>query len=84
MMVALKTVHHTTNLLVMVKDIQHAIDEMRDYIESYNIPSSQFIGGQIYDEDNNHIGTISYNGRYFPIAAKVKLASVLPSNCFIL
>ena len=84
MMVSLKTVHHTTSLMVMVKDIQHAIKEVRECIEYYEIPSSKWIGGQVYDENNNHIGNISYNGRYFPIAAKVKLASVLPSNCFIL
>jgi hypothetical protein len=83
-MVALKTVHHTTNLMVMVKDINHAIKEVRDCIEHYDIPSSKWIGGQVYDENNVHIGNVSYNGRYFPVSQKATLASVLPINCFIL
>lgn len=84
MMVALKTIYHTTNLMVMVKDIDHAIKEVRECIEHYEIPSSQWIGGQVYDENNNHIGNVSYNGRYFPVKQKTTLASILPNNCFII
>lgn len=67
MMVALRTIYHTTNLMVMVKDIEHAIKEMRDCIDYYNIPSSEWNGGQVFDENNDMIGKITYNGKWIPL-----------------
>jgi hypothetical protein len=66
-MVALKTIYHTANLMVMVKDIQHAIKEVRDCIESYDIPSSEWTGGQVFDNDNKYLGKITYNGKWIPL-----------------
>ena len=82
MNVAIRTVSNAINYLAPVESIDCAVREVRECIEYYEIPSSGWIGGQVYDENNNHIGNISYNGRYFPKA--VTLASVLPNNCFII
>lgn len=86
MLVALKTVYHTDNLILFVKNIDQAIKEVRDCIESYDIPSSEWTGGQVFDDDNKYLGKIAYNGKWIPLPTieKKTLASVLPNDCFIL
>jgi len=86
MLVALKTVYHTDNLILSVKSIDQAIKEVRDCIESYNIPSSEWTGGQVFDDNNKYLGKITYNGKWIPLPTieKKTLASVLPNDCFIL
>jgi len=84
MMVSLISVHHTVNLMVVVKDIDHAIKEVRNCIDSYNIPSSDWIGGRVVNEQGKRIGTITYNGRYIPERPKATIKEALPNNCFIL
>ena len=84
MMVHLKSKHYGINTMVMVTDINHASKVLRECIEKDWIPSSQWEGGKVVDNNNKKIGFIHYNGRFEPITLKSTLASVLPNNCFIL
>ena len=36
-----------------------------DYIEEFNLDSGNWCGGQIYDRDNDYVGRISYNGKFW-------------------
>lgn len=38
---------------------------VRTYIEKYNLGAGNWTGGQVYDEDGNLVGKISYNGRFW-------------------
>lgn len=64
MMVKLYVIKPYINTMVMVKDIFEASKVVRDYIESNNVSASQWAGGKLLDENNHHIGYITYNGRY--------------------
>ena len=44
--------------------IEECAQEVRRYIEDYDIGSGNWIGGQVYDENDNLIGRICYNGRF--------------------
>lgn len=42
--------------------IEEGIQEVRRYIELFDIGFGNWIGGQVYDENDNLIGRIHYNG----------------------
>lgn len=44
--------------------IEEGIQEVRRYIELFDIGSGNWIGGQVYDENDNLIGRIHYNGKF--------------------
>ena len=44
--------------------IEEGIQEVRRYIEWFDIGSGNWIGGQVYDDNDNVIGQIYYNGRF--------------------
>ena len=44
--------------------IEECVQEVRRYIELFNIGSGNWTGGQVYDENDNLIGRIHYNGRF--------------------
>ena len=44
--------------------IEECVQEVRRYIELFNIGSGNWTGGQVYDENDNLIGRICYNGRF--------------------
>ena len=44
--------------------IEEGIQEVRRYIELFDIGFGNWIGGQVYDENDNLIGRICYNGRF--------------------
>ena len=64
MMVKLYVIKPYINTMVMVKDILEASKVVKDYIESNNVPASQWAGGKLLDASNHHIGYITYSGRY--------------------
>ena len=44
--------------------IEEYVQEVRRYIELFNIGSGNWTGGQVYDENDNLIGQIYYNGGF--------------------
>ena len=59
MFINIETVY-TTKLMVLIKDPQDGSDFLREIIEQYNIPSSEWVGGQVFDDDNRMIGAMIY------------------------
>ena len=49
---------------VECQTIEECRKKVREYIEEYNIGSGNWIGGQVYDVNDNVIGQIYYNGRF--------------------
>ena len=44
--------------------IEEGIQEVIRYIELFDIGSGNWTGGQVYDENDNLIGQIHYNGKF--------------------
>lgn len=38
---------------------------VRDYIEKWNLGGSNWIGGNVYNNNGEYVGNISYNGRFW-------------------
>lgn len=51
--------------VVEANSIDECITIVWDYIEEYNLGGGNWIGGQVYDDVNNYLGKISYNGRFW-------------------
>jgi hypothetical protein len=47
------------------KTIEECSRRVRNYIEDYGLGSSQWCGGQVFEEEVGYIGKISYNGRFW-------------------
>lgn len=48
-----------------VMTIEEAQQAVREYIEKHNLRGSQFAGGSVWTEQNEYVGRISYNGRFW-------------------
>ena len=46
-----------------VHSFEEASKAIRNYIEHYNLGSSTFSGGDVYDSQGRKVARISYNGR---------------------
>jgi hypothetical protein len=46
-----------------VDTLQDAKTLQRKYIQVYDLGGGNYVGGDIYDSEDNYIGYISYNGR---------------------
>lgn len=51
------------NLLVEVDNIHQAGQLCIDFINYYQLGSSNWTGGNVFDENNNFVARVSYNGR---------------------
>ena len=51
---------------VYTASIEECQYRVLQYIEAYNLVSSNWAGGEVYDGLGNVIGNISYNGRFRP------------------
>ena len=49
-----------------VGTIEEAQKAVRDYIEKHNLGGGNWAGGKVWTEENEYIGYISYNGRFWP------------------
>lgn len=48
-----------------VDSIEEASKAVRDYIEKHNLGAGNWSGGKVWTEDNEYLGYISYNGRFW-------------------
>ena len=60
--IIIKTNKHITKQVKTIKQAQRAVT---DFIEKYDLRSSCFTGGAVYDGTGKQVGRISYNGRYW-------------------
>lgn len=49
-----------------VDSIEEAQRAVRAYIEKHNLGSGNWAGGKVWTEENEYLGHISYNGRFWP------------------
>jgi hypothetical protein len=49
--------------LVPVNSLKEASKACMDYIDNWNLGSSNWRGGEVYDVDGKQVATVSYNGR---------------------
>ena len=52
------------SLTLQCQTIEERRKAVREYIEYYDIGSGNWTGGQVYDENDNLIGQIYYNGKF--------------------
>jgi hypothetical protein len=45
-----------------IEECQFAV---REYIDTHNLGGGHFIGGEVYTDNNEYVGLISYNGRFW-------------------
>lgn len=48
-----------------VDSIEEAQKAVRAYIEKHNLGAGNWAGGKVWTEDNQYLGYISYNGRFW-------------------
>lgn len=48
-----------------VDSIEEASKAVRDYIEKHNLGAGNWAGGNVWTEENEYLGYISYNGRFW-------------------
>ena len=48
-----------------VDSIDEASRAVREYIEKHNLGAGNWAGGKVWTEDNQYLGYISYNGRFW-------------------
>lgn len=61
-----KQVERTLAIMKHVNSIEDAQREVRTYIEKHNLGSGNWAGGKVLTEENEYVGHISYNGRFWP------------------
>lgn len=49
-----------------VDTIEDAQKEVRAYIEKHDLGAGNWAGGKVWTEENEYVGEISYNGRFWP------------------
>ena len=52
------------SLTLQCQTIEECRKAVREYIEYYDIGSGNWTGGQVYDDNDNLIGQIYYNGKF--------------------
>lgn len=52
-------------MLVSCDSIEKCQEVVRDYILEHRLGSSQWDGGEVFDKENNYLGYISYNCRFW-------------------
>lgn len=52
-------------VMAHVGSIEEASQAVRDYIEKHNLGAGNWAGGKVWTEDNQYLGYISYNGRFW-------------------
>ena len=50
--------------VIKATSIEECQQIVRNYIDFYDLGSGNWIGGQVYDENDNLIGRIHYNGSF--------------------
>lgn len=45
-----------------IEECQQAV---RDYIEKWDLGGGNWVGGNVYNDSNEYVGNISYNGRFW-------------------
>ena len=48
-----------------VDSIEDAQEKVREFIETANLGSSNFIGALLFDDSDTYVGYVSYNGRFW-------------------
>jgi hypothetical protein len=48
-----------------VDTIEEAQRAVREYIEKHHLGAGNWAGGKVWTEENEYIGYISYNGRFW-------------------
>lgn len=51
--------------IVPVETIEEAQEVVRDYIEMNGLGGGNWAGGKVWTEDDQYLGYISYNGRFW-------------------
>lgn len=51
--------------MVHINSIEEAQQVVREYIAEHNLGSGNWNGGNVWNEQNEYIGCISYNGRFW-------------------
>ena len=60
-----KQIEGALAVMAHVDSIEEAQQAVRDYIDEHDLGSGNWAGGSVWTEENEYIGRISYNGRFW-------------------